>query len=165
MVLRHIIFHGLVYFVIATGYLLLTMVTLSPRVWGYADYSEEIKAKVPPQTAVEKRLAIVVGLPWFFFVFGYPIYSTYALKLKMGGEIPFWVALLNALVLVALATFGDLVLLDWGIVSRITPRFVIIPGTDASDYADFSHHYRAHARAAPILLLLCVGIATLVWAI
>jgi len=65
------------------------MVSTSPRVWGYSDYSEAIKAKVPPQTWKEKRLALIIGLPWIIFAVGFPIYSTYMLKSKLGGEIPF----------------------------------------------------------------------------
>jgi hypothetical protein len=50
-----------------------------------------------------------------------------------------------------LASLVDLVFLDWLIISKITPRFVIIPGSDEADYKDFSHHYRGHGRAALIM--------------
>jgi hypothetical protein len=141
-----------------TGYLFLMMVTISPRVWGYSDYSQEIKNKVPPQTKDEKRLALLVGLPWFIFTFGFPIYSTTLLKAKLLHVIPIQTAFLNLLVMFLLVSFGDLVILDWLIVSKITPQFVIIPGTEARDYKDFSHHYKAQLKAAlviiPILLLI-----------
>ena len=163
MVLTHLVAHGLFYAIIVTGYLFLLMVSTSPRVWGYSDYSESIKAKVPPQTKKEKRLAIIVGLPWIIFTFGFPIYSTIILKSKLGGEIPFWTAFLNVFVLVCLAVLGDLVILDWLIVSTITPEFVIIPGTEKADYKDFSHHYKGHARAAVPLVLLCIIFAGIVW--
>ena len=45
------------------------------------------------------------------------------------------------------ANMGDLFFLDWLIVSKITPKFVIIPGSEAEDYKDFSHHYKGHAKA------------------
>jgi len=67
------------------------------------------------------------------------------------------------LALVFLATLGDLLVLDWLIVSKITPKFVIIPGTDKVDYKDFSHHYKAHARAAIALVLLSLLFAGIVW--
>jgi len=163
MVLAHVLTHSLFFALVANGYLLLMMVTTSPRVWGYSDYPEAIKAKVPPQTAKEKRLAALIGIPWFIFIIGYPIISTYALKSKLGGEIPFWLAFLNVFTLVFLATLGDLVILDWLIVSKITPKFVIIPGTDEEDYKDFSHHYKAHARAALVLILISILFAAIVW--
>jgi len=163
MLWKYIATQGILYMLAFNGYLLLMMVTTSPSVWGYADYSEEIKAKVPPQTTSERQLALIVGLPWMIFTFGFPIYSTYALKANLGGEMPYWAALLNVLVLVLLATLGDLVILDWLIVSKITPPFVIIPGTEEADYKDFSHHYRGHARAVIPLLLVSVVISGIVW--
>jgi hypothetical protein len=163
MVVTHLITHGLFFAFIFNGYLLLVMVLTSPRVWGYTDYPEVIKDKVPPQTRREKLLAAVIGLPWFIFVLGFPIFSTYVLKSKLGDEIPFLIAFLNLLVLFLLATVGDLVILDWLIVSKITPRFVIIPGSERADYKDFSHHYKAHAKALVGLILVCLIIAGIVW--
>jgi hypothetical protein len=55
------------------------------------------------------------------------------------------------------------VILDWLIVSRITPKFVIIPGTSKEDYKDFSHHFKAQAKATLVILLLSLIIAGLVW--
>jgi hypothetical protein len=139
------------------------MALTSPRVWGYTDYPEVVKHKVPPQTPREKQLAAVIGLPWFIFVFGFPIFSTYVLKSKLGDEIPFIFAFLNSLALILLATLGDLVILDWLIVSKITPKFVIIPGSERADYKDFSHHYKAHAKAFAGQILVCLVIAGIVW--
>lgn len=163
MISSHILTHSLLFAVLVNGYLLLVMVFTNPRVWGYSDYSDAIKAKVPPQTREEKRLAIIIAVPWMIFTFGFPLYSTYALKADLGGEISFWTALLNVLALVAAGTLGDLVVLDWLIVNRITPKYVIMPGTTRADYQDFSHHYRAHARAAKYLLLLSLIYAFVIW--
>lgn len=162
IVWTHVLTHGLFFGIVVTGYLFVMMLTTSPRVWGYADYSEAIKAKAPPPTKEEKRLAVIISIPWMIFTLGFPIFSTYALKSKLGGEISFWAAFLNMFVLVLFATFGDLVILDWLIINKITPKFVIIPGTEKADYEDFSHHYKAHARSAMILVLLCVIVAGVV---
>ncbi len=163
MILNHLITHGLFFALAVNGSLLIMMITTSPRVWGYTDYSDMIKAKVPPQTEKEKRLAMIIGIPWIILSFGFPIFSTYVLKAKLGGEISFWIAFLNTFVLVFLATLGDLVILDWLIVSTITPPFVIIPGTEKADYKDFSHHYKAHARAGVVLIFVCFIVAGIVW--
>jgi hypothetical protein len=163
MVVAHVITHGLFFAVIANGYLLLVMALISPRVWGYTDYSEAIKNKVPAQTKRERQLSAVVGVPWFILVLGSPVFSTYALKSKLGNEIPFLIAFLNVLVLSLLATIGDLAILDWLMVSKVTPKFVIIPGSEEADYKDLSHHYKAHAKAALGLILVCLIIASIVW--
>ena len=121
MVVTHLITHGLFFAVIFNGYLLLVMALTSPRVWGYTDYPEVVKHKVP-----------------------------------------LMIAFLNSLALFLLATVGDLVILDWLIVSKITPKFVIIPGSERADYKDFSHHYKAHAKALAGLILVCLIIAGIV---
>lgn len=162
MTWTYIVGSSLFYGGLVTAYLFVVMITTSPRVWGYTDYSQAVKAKVPPQTAAEKRLAWLISIPWFLFTFGFPIYASLALKAMLGGEIPFWIALIHLLALFLAATLGDLVLLDWLVVSRITPAFVILPGTEAQDYKDFSHHFKGHARSAPVMGLLAAVIAAAV---
>jgi ankyrin repeat protein/L-ascorbate metabolism protein UlaG (beta-lactamase superfamily) len=162
LVSSHILIHALLYGMIATAYLFLTMIAFSPRVWGYADYPDVVKRKVPAQTKKEKTMAWLIGLPWFVFVAGFPIFSTLALKSKLGGRISFPTALLNVLVMFFLATLGDLVLLDWLLVSKITPRFVIIPGSVKEDYKDFSNHFRGHAKAVIPMVIFGLLIAGLV---
>lgn len=162
MAIHRVIMYGLFYGLVVTGYLFLVMITFSPRVWGYKDYPEIVKQKVPAQTRKEKIVAAVIGLPWFVFVLGFPIYSTFALKAKLGGEISLTTAFLNVLVQFLFVTLGDLVFLDWIVISKITPKFVIIPGTVEEDYKDFSHHFKDHAKAAVPIIALCLMIAGIV---
>lgn len=162
MLLNHIINHGLFYAVTVNCYLYILMITMSPRIWGYRDYPEIIKQKIPPQTEREKALALILGIPWFIFVLAFPVVSTYKLKSNLGDEISLFKAFLNIFVLFSLAFAGDLVILDWLIISKITPKFVIIPGTEAKDYKDFSHHFKGHAKAAILLIPLSLIIAALV---
>jgi hypothetical protein len=154
--------HGLIYGGGITGYLLLLMVTTSPRIWGYQDYPKRVKEKVPPQTRRERILAGILGTPFLIFTFSFPLYSVLALKTQLGGRITFIDAFLHLLILMTLFTFGDLVLLDWLLISKITPNFVIIPGSEAEDYKDFTHHYWSHLRAAVIMVILSAVIAILV---
>jgi hypothetical protein len=162
MVITHVVTHGLFFGAVATGYLFVFMISASPRIWGYSDYPQAVKNKVPPQTRKEKTLGALLGLPWFVFVLGFPVFSTYALKSKLGGEIPYLAALSNFLGLFLLATIGDLVVLDWLVISKMTPRFVIIPGSEEADYKDFSHHFKGHAKGAVIMIFLAVALAAAV---
>lgn len=162
MAVRHALTHGLIFAGIANAYLFLVMISTSPRVWGYADYPLAIKNKVPPQTRREKMKALLIGLPWFIFIFGFPVFSAYSLKSKLGNEISFWAAFLNVFVMILLATIGDMVVLDWIVVSKITPRFVVIPGSEKADYKDLSQHFRAHAKAAVGLVLVALILAAIV---
>ena len=87
MVLDHIITHGLIYAAVVNLYLFLNMITLSPRIWGFQDYPETVKRKVPPQTKRERTIAALVSLPWLVFSLGFPIYSTLLLKSKLGVDV------------------------------------------------------------------------------
>ena len=80
------------------------------------------------------------------------------IKSSLGGEISLLVAILTPVACLALLTFGDLVLLDWLLISKLTPKWVMISGTVAEDYKDFSEHYRAHGKSAVFMAVLCVGI-------
>jgi hypothetical protein len=162
MVMTYILTQGLIYFLIVDGYLFLLMISLSPRIWGYADYSSEIKKKVPPQTRKEKTIASIVGIPWILFAFGFPVFSSIQLKGLLGTEFTFLVAFINIFVMVVLVNIGDVLILDWLLVGKITPKFVILPGTEKEDYKDFSHHYKGHIKASFIQLIICVLLAFIV---
>jgi hypothetical protein len=163
MVLRHMALHGFGFALAANGYLLVLMVATSPRIWGYSDYPDVVRTKVPPQTKREKLAGAFLGVPWILFIMSYPVFSTYALKSSLGGEIPFLIAFLNPLVLLQLLNLGDVLILDWLIVSKITPAFVIIPGSTAADYKDMSHHFRGHIWATLAVTLFSLIIGTVVF--
>ena len=153
---------GLVYGSVFTGYIFLLMITLSPRIWGYTDYPETVKRKVPPQTRRERTIAGIVSVPFFLLAIAYPAYSVLALKDRLGGVMTFSDAFVHLLMMVIFMTIGDLVILDWFIISKVTPRFVIIPGSEAEDYKDFSHHYRGHLKGTIIMIVLCAAVAVIV---
>jgi hypothetical protein len=132
------------------------MVTFNPRIWGYQDYPERIKEKIPPQTRRERAIAGLVSIPFFIFILGYPIITTSLLETNLGGEINFEVAFFNIIFMVIFFFLADLVILDWLIISKITPKFVIIDGTTPEDYKDFTHHYRGHLIALIPLTIICV---------
>ncbi|MEE8570125.1 MAG: hypothetical protein V3S97_03890 [Candidatus Bathyarchaeia archaeon] len=162
MLSNYTILHGLISGATFTGYIFLLMITLSPRIWGYQDYPDSVKKKVPPQTKRERTIAGIVGIPFIIFALGFPIYSVLALKTQLGGEISFVDAFIHLLVLVMSANLGDLVILDWLIISKITPSFVVIPGSEVEDYKDFSHHYKGHIWASLIMILLCGIMAVII---
>ena len=74
MVVEHLVKHGLFYALVVNLYLFVLMVSTSPRIWGYSDYPQIVKDKIPPQTRREKLVATLVGLPWFIFTFGFPLF-------------------------------------------------------------------------------------------
>jgi hypothetical protein len=162
MVVIDILLNSLFYAFIGNGYLLLLMYFFNPRIWGYQDYPEKIKTKIEPQTKRERALAGLVSIPWIIIIIGFPLYSTFLLKSQQGNEIDFLLAFLNIFTMVLLFFLGDLIILDWFIISKWTPDFVIIEGSVEEDYKDFSHHYRGHAIASIPLIIVCVILAAVV---
>jgi hypothetical protein len=159
VIFKTVVIDSLIFAGIANVYLFFVMITTSPRVWGYSDYPDVVKDKVAPPTRNERWTAALVGLPWFAFLFGYPFVAFYRMKAGIGDEIPYATAFVFFFAMFQSASLVDLVVLDWLIVSTITPSFVIIPGSDAADYKDFSHHYKGHARAFLALTLLALVFA------
>lgn len=162
MVFKTVVADSVVFAGIANLYLFLMMITTSPRVWGYSDYPDAVKEKVPPPTRKEKLTAVLLGLPWAIFLLVYPFFASLRLRAALGGDFTYVVALVHFFAMYQLASLVDLVVLDWLIISKITPRFAIIPGSDKQDYKDFSHHYRGHARAALIMTGLALVFAAAV---
>ena len=162
VIFKTVVIDSLVFAGIANLYLFLMMITFSPRVWGYSDYPDVVKDKVTPPTRKEKWTAGLVGLPWIAFVLAYPFVASYRLKAGLGGDFTYAIAFLHFFAMFQLASLVDLVVLDWLIVSRITPSFVIIPGSVEADYKDFSNHYKSHARAFFAITLLALAFAATV---
>ena len=162
MVFKTVVTDSLIFAGIANLYLFLIMITTSPRVWGYSDYPDAIKEKVPPPARKEKLTAALLGLPWAAFLLAFPFFASFRMRAAMGDDFTLVIAFIHFLAMYQLASLVDLVVLDWLIVSKITPKFVIIPGSERADYKDFSHHYRGHARAALIMTGLALAFAAAV---
>ncbi|MCJ7739553.1 MAG: nitroreductase, partial [Anaerolineae bacterium] len=61
-----------------------------------------------------------------------------------GGDISFLLLFLNAFGVAFTFNLVDLLLLDWLMFCTITPRFVVIPGTEGMEaYKDYSYHFKA----------------------
>jgi hypothetical protein len=77
-------------------------------------------------------------------------------------EISIIMAFVNIFTLLLLFNLSDVIILDWLIVSKITPKFVIIEGTQKDDYKDFSHHYKAHIKSIIIQLFISLFLAVVI---
>ncbi len=164
--LTYIILHGLLFAGIITFYLLTMMKLLSPRVWAMGDYPKSITEKVSPQTKEEKKKGAIVYIPFLIIGFGIPIISTLMLKVEMGGQIDIISAFLNLFGIFMLANIADLIILDILIVGTITPKWVVIPGTEDlvdTEYKTFrKYHAKAHVKGSLIMAGICFLIAILI---
>ncbi len=146
----YLIFHGFIFAGILTSYLLATMILFSPRIWGMSDYPKSITEKVPPQTRHEKRRAAILFIPFLIIGLGYPIFSTLLLEIKMGGNFTIFIAFINIFGILMFGNIADFLILDLLIVGTITPRFVILPGTEdlkETEYKEFrKYHAKGHVK-------------------
>lgn len=134
--------------------------TLSPRIWAYADYPKSITDRVPPQTSREKKIGGVIMIPFFILVLGLPVLSTIMLEASYGGVIPLLDAFLNVYGILLFGNISEVLIIDLLIVGTITPSFVVIPGTEDlrdTEYKAFRpHHAKSHIRA--IIAMAVVGL-------
>jgi hypothetical protein len=169
LILTNLVVHGFVFAFILTTYLLIIMVKVNPRVWAFSDYPKEITDNVPPQTKKEKRKAAVLSIPFFIIGIGYPFLSTLLAKDLYGGVIPLFDAFINTFGVLMFGFLSDLLILDLLIVGTITPKFVIIPGTESmkeKEYKDFRlYHAKAHVKGLFLLGIVSFVIALIVYAL
>ncbi|MCB9422871.1 MAG: nitroreductase [Ardenticatenaceae bacterium] len=126
------------------------------------DYPPDIKEKFGPMSDKAKKQGLIVAIPFFFIMVGGIIWSNLRLRKANGGHLGRKAAFLNAFALIFSGWFYDLTILDWLIFVKVTPSFVVLPGTEGmAGYDDYGFHLREHMRALPFLALGALIIAFL----
>jgi len=156
------ILHGAILSVLAS-LLLIAVLRFNPRLF-LQDYPEEIQKRVPPKSAKEKRQSLLVGIPFLLLVVAVPFLSTLALKQQGGDQVTFMQLFLNAFGVAFLFNLVDLVLLDWFMFCYITPKFLVIPGTEGiAAYKDYAYHFRASLIGTLLSAVAGLVMAGIVW--
>lgn len=128
---------------ILASFLLTGALLFNPRLF-LQDYPRSIQSLVPAKTSKEKRQSLVVGIPFLLLLVIIPFLSTLSLMRHSGGEATFFQLFLNAFGVVFIFNLVDLILLDWLLFCTLTPKFMIIPGTEGSEaYKDYFLHFKA----------------------
>ena len=158
-----ILFDGFL-FVITGSAILLGVVLYNPRLFlNKGDLPADILAAVPPKTAAEKRLSLIVGIPFIIVLIAIPFISTMQFQ-QQGGSVSFLWLFLHAFVLLMIFNLFDLLVLDLLLFCTITPKFLIVPGTEGlAGYKDYGFHLRQHAKSIPMMALMALVIAAVVW--
>ena len=133
----------------------------NPRLYlNKGDIPPDILEAVPPKTREEKRLSLLIGLPFLMFTLGFLLYSTIGFNRGVGGDASFWLLFAHAMGVLLIPFFVDLLILDWLIFCTITPSFVVYPGTEGfAGYKDYSFHLKAHTRGIALLIPSCAAVA------
>jgi len=158
-----LLIHGLALSVVASAWLLMVL-WINPRVM-VQDYPPDIRAAVPPKTAAEKRLALILGIPFLLLLVGVPLWSTWSLKQQLGDPVSFRTLAEHAFGVGAIFNTFDWLVLDWAIFCAYTPKFVILPGTEGmAGYKDYAFHFRGFLIGTILSVVMGLLIAAAVYA-
>ena len=156
--LGKIIIDGSLLSIIASLLLILIM-RINPRIL-LQDYPKDIQAAVKPKSPFEKKLSLLLGIPFLLVLILVPFVSTLSLKQQTSS---FVALLVNAFGVAFVFNLVDWLLLDWLMFCTITPKFVVIPGTEGmSGYKDYGFHFRGFIIGTLLSAISAVVIAWLV---
>jgi len=162
--LGRILLHGAVLSVPAS-LILMAAVYFNPR-FARQDLPKDIQDATPPLSKKEKLQALAFAIPFFALAVLVPFLSGFTLEAPAGGQVPFLVLFLHIFGVIFVFSLFDLLILDCLIYCTITPKFVIIPGTEGfAGYKDYGHQARAHVRGTALqaaLALLLAGVIILI---
>lgn len=125
-------------------------------------YPTNIQKVAAEKTRSERMQTKLLGIFFLFFLIGIPVVSTLLMKYSNSGEISFLDAFLNMFGIMTMFNLVDLLIIDWLLFCTITPKFLIIKGTEGMiDYKRYSFHFRGFVVgvclslvSSPVLALL-----------
>ena len=160
-----ILTHSLIYSIPASIHLVILLMIDNRMFLSEGDYPDDVLAAVPPRTKEETRKAAILSAPWFLWSLGFPVWSALQYAAQSGIKPPFWTISLHAFLIFFSFWLVDLLVLDILMFATITPKFVVIPGTEGfPGYKKIDWHLRGHfQKGLPILLFLGLAAGGLVW--
>lgn len=153
--------HGAVLSVIAS-LVLLGCLLANPRLL-VQDYPGAIRASVAPQSAAERRVARLVGVPFVLLLLLVPAWSSWTMPGHDGALPSFGALFVNTFVVASIFNVVDWLVLDWLVFCTITPRVVVIPGTEGMRaYKDYAFHFRGFVVGTVLSAALAAIVAAVV---
>jgi hypothetical protein len=108
-------------------------------------------------------MSLAVGVPFLTILVAVPFLSTWTLKATHPQSTTFVHLFFHAFGVVFFFNLFDWLLLDWLVFCTLTPRRVVIPGTEGmAGYKDYGHHFRAFLVGTLLALGAGLTMATLV---
>jgi hypothetical protein len=159
--LGRILAHGALLSVLAS-LVVMGAVTFNPR-FALKDLPRDIRESVPPLTRRETLQALFFFIPFMALLVGIPILSALGLEPQGAVDVSFGALFVHILGVLLVFFVVDLVVLDWLIYCTITPKRLVVPGTEGmAGYKDYLHHLRAHARGMVWLAIAALVLAVIV---
>ncbi len=127
--------------VVAVCLVLVAIGFRNPRVM-LQDFPKDVQAAVPPKTPAERRETVWWAALLIAILFGMPLAATLAARAQ-APDLSFASAFVNAFIVLLVFNLVDWLVVDWLIVCTLTPRFVVLPGTEGmAGYKDYGPHFR-----------------------
>jgi hypothetical protein len=130
------------------------------------DYPPDIKEKFGAMNKKARQQKAVVSIFFILATLGPIIVSIVHLNLVTQGSLTFGLIFWNVFIITMTFNLFDLLILDWLIFAGITPRFLILPGTEGMDgYNNFIFHARGFLIGSVLVVvfsLVAAGISILV---
>lgn len=161
MLMQQFLIDLVILIAIFTTFVLAT-VLWKPRIWLH-DFPADIQAMAPPKTEEEKRLTIILGVPFVALFFVLPILLGWDLKPLMGPDYSFIAAWGYGYGLFFFVNLWDLVVLDWVGFALIDPQNPPIPSTEgAKGYRDYAFHFYAFLKGCLMGLVFATVFAVII---
>jgi len=142
--------------------LILGVVRFNPEIM-LKDYPPDIKEKFGSMSATAQRQRIPVALVTPAALIGIVALSLRAVRAEAGGDLPFRATWVHLLVMFSAFNLLDWLVLDWLIVVRLRPKFMILPGAEGlAGYGDYGFHFRGFLVGTVITALTSVVVAGVV---
>jgi hypothetical protein len=157
--------YGIVFSLLFSA-LLLVMIKINPEMM-LNDYPPDVKARYGPASEKTQQQRKPFVILFLLIVFGVPLLSILRLDQMIAGVPSFLEVFIDIFTLFLVFNIVDLLILDWLIFCTITPKFIVLPGTEGmAGYKDYGFHFRGFLIGCVICLvsgLIFAIIATLVY--
>jgi hypothetical protein len=122
--------------------LVLALAWMNPEIM-LNDYPPDVRAKHGPMSERAKRQRLAVAPLFIAILLGIGVVSFRGLHAASGGNVPFRDAAIHLFIMLSVFNVLDWLALDWLIVVRACPRFIVLPGTEGlAGYKDYGFHFR-----------------------
>jgi hypothetical protein len=151
---------GAVLSVVASTYLLV-LLRFTPRMF-LRHFPKQVRDIVPPRSDRERRMSILLGAPLGILFIGSVFASALRWRASVHRSLSFWELFAHVFGLFFLFNLVDLLILDWLIVCKFTPRWLIIPGTEHIVIPkEYLYHFKGFLIGTVISVIGGVAIAAL----
>ena len=161
LLLQHALFYGVILSVLM-GVAFVGIAYLNPEIW-LPDYPPDIRERFGPMSQRAKRQRWLVGIPVFLLLVAVIVVSVVGF-VQIGGGSVFFTVFVGIVVMLVVFNAVDLLILDWLIFNTLTPRIIVLPGTEgAQGYSDYGFHLREFLKgvlSSTVWSLLIAGVAS-----